>query len=143
MLNWLEYTVAVIQEQGMKYPSWYAIFVGSLLILFWGGLILSGNVPEFDHEPWAIAHHITAEVGMAVTLLVGAWGVLKARGWGRQCLLVGLGMLIYSAVNSAGYYAQAGNWGIVLLFAAILASAVLVVTRVIRSKPADFKRHGR
>ena len=127
----------------MKYPSWYAIFVGSLVILFWGGLILSGNVPEFESEPLAIALHIMAEVGMATTLLAGGWGVLKARGWGRPGLLVGLGMLIYSAVSSAGYYAQAGNWSIVLLFAAILASAVLVVYRVILAKPADFKRHGR
>jgi hypothetical protein len=127
----------------MKYPSWYAIFVGSLVILFWGGQILSGNVPEFESEPWAIALHITAEVGMAITLLVGAWGSLKARAWGRPGLLVGLGMLIYSAVNSSGYYSQSGDWGVVLMFALILASAVLVANRVIRSKPADFKRHGR
>lgn len=115
----------------MKYSIGYAIFVGVLLILQWTLLFLSGSVPEFETEPWAIAFHLTAEMGMAAVLLVGAVAALRHKPWATSVLLVGMGMVIYSAVNSPGYYAQLGQWGFVLMFTAVLAAAVLAVKKLL------------
>ena len=126
----------------MKYPIAYAFLVGFVLIAQWGFLILSGSVPEFDSEPWAIGHHITAELLMALTLMVGAWAARRARPWAATVLLLGFGMLIYSAVNSSGYYSQQGQWGFVFLFAVILVT-VARAARQLLPKPGKLRHRAR
>lgn len=126
----------------MKYPAWYAGIIGVLLVGLWPVLIASGSVPELEGQPWAIGFHIAAEMGTAIALLSGAWAVLKTKAFGRIWLLVGLGMLIYSAVNNLGYYLQSGQRGLVLLFAAILASALWAVWDL-KEKQLPIRRHGR
>jgi hypothetical protein len=126
----------------MKYSIWYAIIVGVLLVILWGVMILGNTVPEFVSEPWAIAHHITAEMGMAATLLIGGLGALRNKHWAPTWLLVGLGMVIYSAINSSGYYSQQGQWGVVFMFLVVLGAAVWAVRNLL-PKPAKHRHHRR
>jgi hypothetical protein len=107
----------------MKFPAWYGISVGILIILQWIFFIATGSVPELQTAPWEIGYHIAAELLLAVTLLIGGTATLKSIHWGGKLLLVALGMAIYSEINSPGYFAQLGQWALVGMFALLLLAA--------------------
>jgi len=108
----------------MKFPAWYGIVVGCLMILQWSFSILAGGVPEFQSAPWEIAFHLAAEMSTAVILIIGGIAALRSIAWSRQILILGLGMVIYSEIVSPGYFAQFGQWTFVALFAVLLFGAV-------------------
>lgn len=108
----------------MKFPAWYGISVGTLIIMQWILFLATDSVPELHTAPWAIGHHIAAELLLALTLLVGGSATLKSFGWGRKILLVALGMAIYSEINSPGYFAQLGQWALVGMFGFLLLGAI-------------------
>ena len=109
----------------MKFPSWYAIGVGTLIILQWIFVLVTSSVPQLKTEPWAIGFHISAELLLALVLLTGGIATLRSTHWGKNVLLVALGMAIYSEINSPGYFAQLGQWALVGMFAVLLFGAAL------------------
>jgi hypothetical protein len=64
----------------MRFPAWYGIIVGILMIAQWTFSILSGGVPEFQTEPWRIGFHLTAEFSTAILLILGGIAVLRGMG---------------------------------------------------------------
>ena len=108
----------------LKFPAWYAIGVGILMIAQWTFSIVAGGVPEFQTEPWRIGFHLAAEFSTAVMLIMGGLAVLRAASWGRHILLIGLGMVIYSEIVSPGYFAQLGQWPMLGMFAVLLGGAI-------------------
>ena len=123
----------------MSFPAWYGILAGVLMIAQWTFSIASGGVPEFQTAPWEIAFHLAAEFSTALMLLAGGLTTLKSNTWGRQVLLVGLGMVIYSEIVSPGYYAQLGQWAFVAMFAVLLFGAVWSVMLLLRRYLANKK----
>jgi hypothetical protein len=117
----------------MKFPAWYGILVGFLMIAQWAFSILAGGVPEFQNAPWEIAFHLAAEFSTAVALIIGGMAGLKSVTWSRQILLLGLGMVIYSEIVSSGYFAQLDQWAFVLMFAVLFLGAVWSVMRLLSS----------
>jgi hypothetical protein len=107
----------------MKFPAWYGIIVGLLIILQWMFFLGMGSVPELQTTPRAIAFHIAAEALLALTLLVGGIATLRLKRWGKPVLLLAIGMAIYSEINSPGYFAQLGQWMLVGMFALLLLGA--------------------
>ena len=116
----------------MRFPAWYAISVGLLMILQWTFTIAAGAVPEFESAPMEIAFHLAAEFTTALLLLTGGVATLKTTSWGKPILLTGLGMVIYSEIASPGYYAQLGQWVFVAMFAVLLFGAVWSVMLLLR-----------
>lgn len=116
----------------MRFSAWYGILVGFGMIAQWTVFIASGNVPEFQTEPWRIAFHLTGELATALTLIVGGIATLKSAAWSKKILLVGLGMVIYSEIVSPGYFAQLGQWVLVAMFAVLLLGAIVSVNRLIK-----------
>jgi hypothetical protein len=108
----------------MKFPAWYGISVGSLIILQWLFFLTTNSVPELETTPWAIGSHIAAEILLAVTLLIGGIATLRSKPWGKSILQVALGMAVYSEINSPGYFAQLGQWSLVGIFAVLLVGAI-------------------
>jgi hypothetical protein len=108
----------------LKFPAWYGIVVGLLMIVQWTFTILAGGVPEFQTEPWRIGFHLAAEFSTALVLMTGGLATLRSVVWGRDILLVGLGMVIYSELVSPGYFAQLGQWPMVGMFAVLLGGAI-------------------
>ena len=108
----------------MKYPAWYGLGVGMLMIAQWAFSIVSGGVPEFQTAPWEIAFHLAAEMSTALVLIIGGIAALKSATWSRPFLLLGLGMVIYSEIVSPGYFAQLDQWALVGVFALLLLGAV-------------------
>jgi hypothetical protein len=114
----------------MKYPAIFSITVGGMMILQWIFFLAAGQVPELQTAPWEIAHHITAEMLTALVLIASGAGLLKKTGWARTTTLLGLGMVIYSSINSAGYFAQSGQWVFVVMFAVLIVLAIVAVLKL-------------
>lgn len=109
----------------MKFPAWYGIGVGLLILLQWAFFLITGSVPEIQTAPWSIGFHIAAEMTMALALIAGGVGTLKFKSWGNKAILIALGMAIYSEINSPGYFAEQGTWALVGMFAILLAGALI------------------
>src|ERR1044071_3109017 len=108
----------------VKFSSWYGIGAGTLIILQWIFFISTNSVPEFQTTPWAISFHMMAELLLALALLISGTATLHSKSWGQKTLLVALGMAMYSEINSPGYFAQLGQWALVVMFALLLFGAV-------------------
>ena len=117
----------------MKFPAWYGILVGFLMIAQWMFSIMAGGVPELQNTPWEIAFHPAAEFSTAVVLIIGGIAGLKSVTWSRQILLLGLGMVIYSEIVSPGYFAQLSQWAFVVMFAVLFLGALWSVMRLLSS----------
>jgi hypothetical protein len=126
----------------MTFPAWYGILVGVLMIVQWTFSIGSGGVPEFQTAPWEIAFHLAAEFTAAHFLLSGGIATLKTTRWGKQILMAGLGMVIYSEIVSPGYYAQLGQWAFVAIFAILLFGAVWSVMALLRQPHSSWIKSG-
>jgi hypothetical protein len=75
--------------------------------------------------------HWGAEFLTAVALLVGGTGVLARWNWAANLYLLALGMLLYTAVNSAGYFAQKREWPMVGVFGVIFAVGLVSLAYVV------------
>lgn len=117
----------------MKFPAWYGINVGTLIILQWMFFLATGSVPQLETARWEIGFHISAEILLALALLAGGIATLRSMRLGEKVLLVALGMAIYSEINSPGYFAQLGQWALVDMFALLLFGATWAVTMLLRS----------
>lgn len=118
----------------MKFPAWYGISVGTLIILQWIFFLVTGSVPELQTAPWEIGHHMAAELLLALGLLTGGIATLRSIRWGKTILLVALGMAIYSELNSPGYFAQLGQWALVGMFAVLLLGAAWSVMVLLKAE---------
>jgi hypothetical protein len=63
----------------MKFPAWYGISVGTLIILQWIFFLTTGSVPEIQTTPWAIGFHMTAELFLALALSISGIATLRSR----------------------------------------------------------------
>jgi hypothetical protein len=120
-------------ENTMKFPAWYGIGVGALIFLQWIFFLATGAVPEVQTARWEIGLHISAEMVLALALLTGGIATLRSMRWGEKVLLVALGMAVYSEINSPGYFAQLGQWSLVLMFAVLLLCAVWSVMTLLKT----------
>lgn len=118
----------------MKFAAWYGILVGLLMIIQWMLSILSAGVPEFQSAPWEIVFHLAAELSTAVMLILGGITILKSSTSAKHFLFLGLGMVIYSEIVSPGYFAQRGQWALVIVFAFLLVGAVISAAQLARER---------
>ena len=118
----------------MKFSAWYGISVGLLIILQWIFFLATDSVPEFQTTPWAIGFHMAAELFLALALLISGTATLGVKPWGEKALLAALGMAIYSEINSPGYFAQLGQWALVVMFALLLFGATVSVMMILKRK---------
>lgn len=106
----------------MKFSGWYSILVGILMIGQWGFFLVAGQVPELQTEPVRIAFHLAAELITAVALVLSGYLLLKKTSLSKHLALVSAGMLLYTTIVSPGYFAQSGDWPIVIMFALLICS---------------------
>lgn len=98
-------------------PAVYSILLGITMAGMWTVFIITGQIPEFETRPLEILFHLSAELLTALGLVAGGLGLLLGRRWGYKAYLVAMGMLLYTVIQSPGYYAQAGNLTFVVMFA--------------------------
>lgn len=121
----------------MKFNKWasrYSIFIGISILGMWLFFYISGNIPELETEPIRIAMHILAEVITAIILIIGGIGILYNKPWSRGIYFVSMGMLIYTLVQSPGYFMQTGDYIFVIMFGVMMMLAVLFTLKMLFPK---------
>ncbi len=116
--------------------AYYCIVVGALMVIQWSLFLITGNVPELETETLAIAFHLAAELTTAAALILAGIGLLRRAGWALPVSLLALGMLIYTVINSAGYFAEQGVWGMVAMFGILLALTALCIPTLVKAPDA-------
>jgi len=111
----------------LKIAGIFALVVGILMFGQWAIFLSTGNVPELQTAPLAIGFHLAAEILTALALILSGLALLKKRPWGRTLFLVAGGMVLYSVINSPGYFAQKGQWPMVGIFAVLFFLAVFLL----------------
>lgn len=106
--------------------SVYSITIGVAMIAMWTVLWSTGAIPEITTRPWEMAMHLTAEFTTAGLLIVSGVGLLAGAHWAGRINVFASGMLVYTLIQSPGYYLQRNLMIIVLMFAiAFLITVVL------------------
>jgi hypothetical protein len=120
----------------MVFSGIFSLAVGVLMIGQWTVTLLRKQVAGPDagisgRGKLEMAFHYVAEFTTALLMIVAGIGLLTGTEWGRVLFFVSIGMLIYTVINSPGYFAQKGQWPAVLMFALLLVLAVFSLILVI------------
>ena len=111
-----------------KITAVYAIIVAIAMLGLWAMLLTAGEVDELDDAPLEVAYHLAAEVATAALLLVAAVGLLQVKPWAPPVFFLAAGMLLYTVIVSAGYYAERGDAAMVGMFMLLTMSTLILVT---------------
>jgi len=106
--------------------SVYSITMGALIVAFWSVLWARGAVPDLLSRPWEIAMHLTAEFTTAGLLLVSGFGLWFGARWALRVNVFASGMLVYSLIQTPGYYLQRNA----MIFVVMLAVSFLITVLI-------------
>jgi peptidoglycan/LPS O-acetylase OafA/YrhL len=121
----------------MRFAGWSSLVVGILMLAQWTFFLAAGQVPELQTEPIALSFHLAAEFVTSAVLIASGSKLLRGDRRAIAFALVGNGMLLYTVVVSPGYFAQLGQWPLVLMFAGLLGLALLSVAKLVSELSAD------
>jgi hypothetical protein len=113
----------------MIFAAAYAISVGVLMLVQWTLMAAQDRIPD-PTEPFSgrgkreLVFHWIAESVTSVSLVVAGIALLLRLNWAPRIYLLAMGMLVYTAINSAGYFAQRREWPMVAVFGALVVFAV-------------------
>jgi hypothetical protein len=111
--------------------GWFQLLSGAAMIGLWTLLLATGQVPELETGQRDILFHLLAELLAATALLVAGAAVLRRHERGPTLSAFALGALLYTSVNSAGYYADSGDWAAVGMFGILALCALSLFLRCI------------
>jgi hypothetical protein len=103
----------------------YCIVVAALMIGWWGLDIRNGALRRHDRRPAEIGLHLAAELATATLLASGAITLVVAATPGLA--LVALGMLLYTVVQSPGYFLARGETAPAVMCAVLLVLTVVAI----------------
>jgi hypothetical protein len=113
----------------MAFPALYAIVVGLLIFGQWAFFLIKRQVPELTTERVRVLFHIADEFLAAALLIASGVGLSTQQSWAADIYPVAMGMLLYTVIVSAGYFAQKRVWLIVGMFAVLLiVTAISLIT---------------
>lgn len=114
----------------MTFIAILEIVSGLGVVGLWTLLLLIHQVPEIRAGDRAIWFHVFAEYLLG-GLLVTAGLLLLLQGAATSTrVLAAAGGMVYSTINSPGYYARQGKWGAVAAFAAPTLIGVIAVVHL-------------
>jgi hypothetical protein len=111
----------------------FLLLVGLAIAGLWALLLGTGQVPEVDEGRVDIWFHLVAELAAAGLLVTAGVALLRSSRVGRPFAAVAVGALGYTTVNSAGYYAESGDIGMVAMFAVLTLATVAVAVALVRA----------
>lgn len=118
----------------------YSILIGVSVLALWVFLLSTNQVPEIISEPASIYAHIAAEAVMALLLVISGFSLIRNWKWSRQIYYISSGLLIYSTINSSGYYIQSGNLSMVVVFGLILSLVVVILRGLLSTEDLSDNR---
>ena len=115
----------------MTFAALCAIVVSIAMIGQWVLTLVKKQVPGPEagpivgRGPVEMLFHKVAELVTAIALLAGGVGLLLEWAWASRVYLISMGMLLYTVINSSGYFAQKREWPMVGVFAVILVFGLI------------------
>lgn len=106
---------------------WFLVVVGATVAGLWLILLMAGQVPEIETGDRDIWFHLVAELVTAQLLITAGVLSLRRSITGDRLTGIALGALLYTTINSAGFYADQGEWAAVGMFG-VLTAATLIAT---------------
>jgi hypothetical protein len=107
-----------------KIIAYYSIFVGISVIAMWTMILLTETPPEGKTE---LSFHLFSEFLMAFLCLVSGILLLIKKPLSRGLNILGLGMVIYSVLNAAGYYGERNEIPMMILFILLLILTTVAI----------------
>ena len=107
-----------------KLLGYIYIIIGIGIIGLWIMLLSTDQVPEIETALAEIIMHIIIEVMMGIMAIISGIFLIKGLKYYKELCLLTNGLLIYSVVNSSGYYLQSSNFAMVVMFVVILAFSI-------------------
>ena len=110
----------------MLFPAIFAMSVGALMTAQWAITLVRSQVPRPEQETISgrgmteMAFHWVAEGTTAAALIAAGLGLMLGWSGAPKLYLISIGALIYTVINSAGFFAQRKQWAMVALFAVLL-----------------------
>jgi hypothetical protein len=102
--------------------AWYAIAVGLLMAGWWTVELRGGALERPDRARVELGLHLLAEFATAAALVAGGALLLATDAAGLT--LVGLGMLLYTVIQSPGYFLARGEREPAAMFAILIAATL-------------------
>lgn len=115
-----------------KFAAVYSIVVGVSMTAMWIMFYVTGSIPELITEPARILLHITAEIVTAVVLIIAGSGLLTGKTWGYEVYLVATGALLYTMIQSPGYFLHFGQASFVGMFIVLIILSVFLLTKMVK-----------
>jgi hypothetical protein len=115
----------------MTFPAVFLIIVGIAMIAQWIFSLATKQVPELKTELLKILFHLAAEFSTALILIIAGVALLGKSLLGYPLALLGAGMLLYTVINSPGYFAHKRQWGMVAIFAVLLIITAISISQLI------------
>ena len=107
------------------------------MIAQWSFNIIRNRVPTPEQDAvsgrgfFDMIFHWAAEFITAGVLITAGIGLLAESQWAFPTYLIAIGMLIYTAINSPGFFPQQRKWSMVGMFVVILVLALLSLILVL------------
>lgn len=106
----------------------YTIFIGISVIAMWIMILNGPTLPEGKTE---LGFHLFSEFLMAIICIISGLRLWLNKPSAKILNVCGLGMVIYSVLNAAGYYGEKGETVMLLMFiilTILTANAVILLT---------------
>ncbi len=120
----------------MRFAGLYGILVGIVILAQWTFFLGTAQVPELESAPFEFISQLAAEFMTSMVIIASGIGVLQDKQWARRAYLLASGMVIYSVVDSAGYFIQLGKWPLAIMFVVLLVLTVISIGRLIHTARA-------
>ena len=117
-----------------KFIGYLYIIIGIGIIGLWIMLLITKQVPEIETAFFEILLHIIIETIMGFLCIASGYFYFKQRRYFKELCLITNGFLIYSVINSSGYYIQSGDFFLVIMFYIILAFALYSTSTIITQR---------
>lgn len=107
-----------------KIVAYYSIFIGISVIAMWVMILLTETTPEGKTE---LSFHLFSEFLMALLCLVSGILLLRNKPMTKLLNILGLGMVIYSVLNAAGYYGEKNEIPMMIMFIVLLILTTIAI----------------
>lgn len=107
-----------------KIVAYYSIFIGISVIAMWTMILLTETPPEGKTE---LSFHLLSEFLMALLCLVSGILLLRKKTLSKLLNILGLGMVIYSVLNAAGYYGEKNEIALMIMFIILLILTTIAI----------------
>ena len=116
-----------------KAAAIFSMIVGISMILMWIMFYLTGSIPELNTEPARILMHLAAEFATAIALIIAGWGLISLKKWGFNLYLIATGALLYTLIQSPGYFLHTGETALVIMFAVLIIFALVFLLKYLKA----------